>query len=285
MTFTQYHDANEFSKKVLPVIAHEDDVFSLFLGVLASIKNGVYENPFMATIEHDGEIIALFQMTPPHPVNMIYLDDSRLDACIELFIKHSIEENIEFTSIIGLKSMASRFAEKWKVTTGMEEQLLMDQGLYRLDTVNEQLANSPGNWRLAIETDCKLIQNWYHLFEQDTSLPVTPEHIVEERVQKFVSVREVFLWEVEGKVVSMMKKSRPTKNGITVAMVFTPQEERRKGYARTLVAAISKELLKEYKFCMLYTDMMNPTSNKIYQEIGYKKIADSVHIGFMNKEE
>ncbi|MDS9473070.1 GNAT family N-acetyltransferase [Sporosarcina pasteurii] len=283
MKFTLYNDANEFSDKVLPVIAHKDDVFSLFLGVLESIKNGAYEKPFMATIEHEGKVIALFQMTPPHPVNMIYLDESHLDACMELLIKTAIEENIKFSSIISMKSWAKRFAEKWKNETGLEEQLLMDQGLYRLDAVNEQLKDSLGKWRLAVEKDCELIQNWYHLFEQDTSMPMSHATIVKERVQKFVKAREVFLWEDEGKVVSMMKKSRPTKNGITVSMVFTPKEERRKGYARTLVAAVSKELLKEYNFCMLYTDLLNPTSNKIYQEIGYRKIADSVHIGFVNK--
>lgn len=285
MKFKQYKDANDFAEKVLPAIAHKDDVFSLFLGILQAIKDGVYENAFMATIEDKGEVIALFQMTPPHPVNMIYLDERRMDACIDLFIEKSNVENIEFTSIISVKSWANRFVEKWKVESGLEEQLLMDQGLYRLDAVNEQLENSPGKWRLAEDGDCGLIQTWYHLFELDTTLPITPVNLVEERVQKFVKAREVFLWEDNGKVVSMMKKSRPSKNGITVSLVFTPKEERRKGYARTLVAEISKELLKEYEFCMLYTDMMNPTSNKIYQEIGYKKIADSVHIGFISKEE
>ena len=48
-----------------------------------------------------------------------------------------------------------------------------------------------------------------------------------------------------------------------------------------MVAAGSEELLKTYDFCVLYTDMMNPTSNKIYQEIGYQKIADSIHIEFV----
>ena len=65
-------------------------------------------------------------------------------------------------------------------------------------------------------------------------------------------------------------------------MVFTPKEERKKGYARTMVAAGTKELLKKYDFCVLYTDLMNPTANKIYQEIGYKRIADSVQLGFIS---
>ena len=82
----------------------------------------------------------------------------------------------------------------------------------------------------------------------------------------------------------MMKKSRPSEPGVTVSFVFTPQEERKKGYARTMVAAGSEEFSKTYDFCVLYTDMMNPTSNKIYQEIGYRKIADSIHLEFMKKD-
>ena len=33
-----------------------------------------------------------------------------------------------------------------------------------------------------------------------------------------------------------------------------------------------------YKTTTLYTDLANPTSNKIYQEIGYEQIAESVLI-------
>lgn len=281
MRFIQYDDAKAFSKQVLSAVGEQEDKFSLFLGVLASIQRGDYENPFMATIEEDGKVLALFQMTPPHPLNMIYIEEDRLDACMELFIRKSLAENIKIPSVISLKEWATQFAEKWTVETGLKEELLMDQGLYRLDVVHQQLENSPGNWRLASSKDYALIQNWYHLFEQDTGLPVTPQDMVKQRVQKFVEAQEVFLWEDEGRVVSMMKKARPTRRGITVGLVYTPKDERRKGYARTLVAACSEELLKEYEFCMLYTDMLNPTSNKIYQEIGYQKIADSVHIGFV----
>ena len=162
----------------------------------------------------------------------------------------------------------------------MEQQLLMDQGLYRLDQVDETLEQSPGTWRYADEHDCSLIEKWFNLFEKDAGLPTTPYEDVKKRVASFVKEREVFLWENDGKVVSMMKKARPTKHGVTVSLVFTPREERKKGYARTMVAAGTKELLKEFDFCVLYTDMMNPTSNKIYMEIGYERIADSVQLGF-----
>lgn len=281
MEFKQFDDAKEFAKKVEPILAEQEDVYSLFFGVLQAIKAGRYDNPFMATIEEDGDVLALFQMTPPHALNLIIVVENRVETSMDLLITSLLDLEIDIPSIISLKSFAYRFAEKWEAKTGNGHQLLMDQGLYRLDKVDETLENSEGSWRLAEEQDCSLIEKWFTLFERDTGLPMTPQEEVKQRIALFVREREVFLWEDGGKVVSMMKKSRPTKRGITVSLVFTPQEERRKGYARTLVAAISKELLKDYAFCVLYTDMMNPTSNKIYQEIGYEKIVDSVHLGFV----
>jgi predicted GNAT family acetyltransferase len=284
MDFKQYEDVYDFADKVEPILVEREDVYSLFFGVLQAIKAGRYENPFMATIEEDGEVLALFQMTPPHPLNLVFLNEHILEECTDLLIKNLLALNIDVPSIVSLKPLAYQFAGKWKATTGLDHQLLMDQGLYRIDRVDETLEQSPGSWRYAEEGDCPLIEKWFNLFEEDAFLPISPIEDVKKRVATFVGEREVFLWEHDGKVVSMMKKSRPTKHGITVSLVFTPREERKKGYARTMVAAGTKELLKEYDFCVLYTDMMNPTSNKIYMEIGYKRIADSVHLAFVFPE-
>ncbi len=280
MEFKQYADVHDFAVQAEPVLAAGEDVYSLFFGVLQAIKAGRYDDPFMATIEEDGKVLALIQMTPPHPLNLIIVDEKRLEESLDLLINKLVQFEIEVSSVISLKSWAYRFARKWQAQTGIGHRLLMDQGLYRLDEVNEALQQSPGSWRLANEEDCPLIEGWFTIFEEDTGLPITPLEDVKKRVASFVSEREVFLWEHEGKVVSMMKKSRPTQHGVTVSFVFTPHEERKKGYARTMVAACSTELLKNYDFCVLYTDLMNPTSNKIYQEIGYKRIADSVQLGF-----
>ncbi len=281
MEFRQYTAVHDFALQAEPVLAKREDVYSLFFGVLQAIKAGRYDNPFMATIEEAGKVLALIQMTPPHPLNLIIVDEKRLEEIMDVLIEKLVEFEIEVSSVISLKSWAYRFVEKWEAQTGMGHQLLMDQGLYRLDDVNGELNQSPGSWRFAHKEDCPLIEGWFTIFEEDTGLPITPKEEVEKRVAAFVSEREVFLWEHDGKIVSMMKKSRPTQHGVTVSLVFTPHEERKKGYARTMVAACSTELLKSYDFCVLYTDLMNPTSNKIYQEIGYNRIADSVQLGFV----
>lgn len=280
MEFKVYENAYDFEKKIELLLLEKEDVFSLFFGVLQGIKAGNYENPFMATIEEEGKILALFQMTPPHPLNLIFVDENRLEEIIDFSVENLITHKINFQSIISLKPWAYEFAKKWEIKMDVTHQLLMDQGIYRLNKVNETLEHSPGNWRYAEESDSPLIEKWFNLFERDAGLPISPMENVKKRVAMFLNNREVFLWEDAGKIVSMMKKSRPTKNGVTVSFVFTPKEERKKGYARTLVAEVSKELLKDFSFCVLYTDLMNPTSNKIYIEIGYERIADSVHLGF-----
>ncbi|MCY8590548.1 GNAT family N-acetyltransferase [Bacillus haynesii] len=39
-----------------------------------------------------------------------------------------------------------------------------------------------------------------------------------------------------------------------------------------------------YAFCCLYTDLSNPTSNRIYLAIGYRPVADSIACAFHEKQ-
>ncbi len=283
MNFQRYENVDAFAKIVTPFLEENEDKFSLFLGVLKGIKAGAYENPYMATIEGNGKLLAIFQMTPPHPLNIIFVDENQISTCIDLCISELTKHAVPVESIISVKEWAVLFAQKWQEKTDGNFSLMMDQGLYRLDQVEESLEMSPGKWRYAAISDAQLIEKWYSQFEQDTGLSVTAPKEIKKRVKNMLDGKEVFFWEDQGEVVSMMKKSRPTTNGITVSLVFTPAEKRKKGYGRTLVATVSRELLKEFEFCVLYTDMLNPTSNKIYQEIGYQKLVDSVHLKLETK--
>ena len=60
-----------------------------------------------------------------------------------------------------------------------------------------------------------------------------------------------------------------------------PPAQRKRGYASACVATLSHLLLNRgYEFCMLYTDLTNPTSNAIYQAIGYEPVIDSTMYRF-----
>lgn len=280
-----FDDPFKFAAKAEPILSEGEDAFSLFNGVLQSIKAGMVQEPLMATAEQHGNVIALFQMTPPFPLNMIFTDEQQMDAAIDGMIDYILSNDLALPSIISLKPWAERFAARWSAQTNQPSKTIMDQGLYRLDKVDETLEKSPGTFRLAQESDKPLLKKWHIGFIEDTQMPeVTPEQAAE-WVARAVEREEIVLWEDNGIPVACAKQARPSQNSITVSFVYTPTEHRRKGYARTLVADFSAKLLNNYEFCMLYTDMTNPTSNKIYQEIGYKKIADSVQLGFEVKED
>jgi predicted GNAT family acetyltransferase len=99
---------------------------------------------------------------------------------------------------------------------------------------------------------------------------------VDERVEGFLRDpgRGLYVWE-DQEPVSMVGYAGPTPNGIRVSAVYTPPERRNRGYASAGVAALSQMLLDGgRRFCFLFTDLANPTSNRIYQQIGYRAVCD-----------
>jgi hypothetical protein len=86
--------------------------------------------------------------------------------------------------------------------------------------------------------------------------------------------RTGWMWE-DGEPASVCCTTGTTPNGIRVGAVYTPPERRRHGYASAMVAAVSQaELDAGRRYCFLFTDLANPTSNRIYRAIGYEPVRD-----------
>ena len=81
--------------------------------------------------------------------------------------------------------------------------------------------------------------------------------------------------------VSLACFGGPTPNGIRIGAVYTPPAHRGRGYGTAVTAAVSQlNLDRGRRFCFLYTDLANPTSNAIYQRIGYEPVCDSRELSF-----
>jgi predicted GNAT family acetyltransferase len=91
----------------------------------------------------------------------------------------------------------------------------------------------------------------------------------------------LYLWEDGDTVVSMVGAGGETPNGIRIGPVYTPPDLRGRGYASSLTAASSADqLARGRRFCFLFTDLANSTSNKIYQAIGYEPVCDVDQVRF-----
>jgi predicted GNAT family acetyltransferase len=226
-------------------------------------------------------------MTPPH--NLIVRGATSPfapispppegEGAIDVAVSFLLREGVSPPGVIGPRGVATRFASAWCGRTGCTADVRTEQMIYRLDHVNP-IPYSPGALIQAAEPHLDLVSEWMIGFSE-----VTPEGPLERaeaqtRAEEAVGVGRVYLWH-DAVPVSMAWRTRPTRHGITVSGVYTPPALRRHGYATSCVASLSQLLLDEgYAYCTLYTDLANPTSNHIYQEIGYYPIQASIDITF-----
>jgi uncharacterized protein len=92
--------------------------------------------------------------------------------------------------------------------------------------------------------------------------------------------RSYAVWETD-EPVSFAGFGGRTPHGVRIGPVYTPPHLRRRGYASALVGNLTQELLAgDADFCFLYTDLDNPTSNRIYQDVGYDFVAESADYAF-----
>ncbi|MGM7701442.1 GNAT family N-acetyltransferase [Pseudalkalibacillus sp. Hm43] len=236
--------------------------------------------PYFLTIQNGHEPVLYLLMTPPYKMG-VFGDplNPKIKSAVEYAIDYLLTEGVPLPGVIGEKSISKLFATIWAEKTGKSYKMAMDQRIYKLTKVKEDIQRS-GKLRLATFNDLDVIKEWGYQFSFVTENPFTKEQ-AEEKARQFIQEQSVYLWLVNDEPVSMARKARGTKNGVSVNFVYTPPEHQRKGYATACVTELSDRLLNEgYSFCTLYTDLSNPTSNSIYQKIGYNPIGDSVVFQF-----
>lgn len=148
------------------------------------------------------------------------------------------------------------------------------QRVYELTAVTSQ-PFVPGRSRQATMDDLPLTTRWVYDFCVDVGQEMLGMKEAHEAAQQAIARGELLLWEDAGQTVSMAAVARPGRRGICISKVYTPPGLRCRGYASACVAALSQRQLDGgWEACWLFTNLANPTSNSIYQKIGYRPMAD-----------
>ncbi len=271
-----YEEIVNFKEEVTPFLERNELENNLILGVLQMVHQPI----FMGIAKQGEEIAVVFLQTEEKKQIIVATSEMAEEDIVEL-AKKLAEVYPNVPGLIGNKKIVQRLAEEIAVLENKKTTVAMEQGIYELKQVKKKW-NGDGVFREVNSDELTLIKQWIYQFCEDVNLPTTKEE-AKQTAHTLITNHRLFGLEVDGKLVSVAAKTRPTKNNITVNFVYTPKEERKKGYASNCVAALSQRMLDEgYKTTTLYTDLANPTSNKIYQEIGYEQIAESVLI-FLEK--
>jgi predicted GNAT family acetyltransferase len=130
--------------------------------------------------------------------------------------------------------------------------------------------------RVPNPSDRELIANWIHAFMLE-ALEEDDRPGSEEAADRWIAGRgrSLYVWETDGALVSLTGITGQTPHGIRVGPVYTPPDLRGRGFASALVAEVSQAQLDSgRRFVFLFTDLANPTANRIYQAIGYEPVRD-----------
>lgn len=294
MKLTRYAKASDFLKHARAPLEQEEAANGLLVGIAAR----VVENPdyygnypvYLATIDEGGELAAAAVRTPPHNV-IVYSahdqDPQPLSLILNDLLNFTAQSPADspagrIPGVTAHADIAQAFTELWSQRTGKPFELSFRQRIYELRAVTRP-EGMAGHLRQARLADLTILAEWIYNFNFDAHLP--PVDMVEAwgLAERRIDAGDLFIWEDKGRPVSMAAKARPTSRGITVSLVYTPAELRGRGYASACVAALSQQLLDAgWEFCTLYTDLTNPTSNSIYQKIGYRPVCDSAEYRFLN---
>lgn len=267
-----YKEILHFKEDVTPFLEKNEQENNLMLGILQ-----VAQEPTFMGVAKRGEEIAIVFLQTEEKIQMIVATSEIPEVDIVKLAKELSKVYPDIPGLIGNKKTVQRLAEEIAVLENKKTNVVMEQGVYALQQVKKKWTED-GAFREIGSDELPLIEQWIYQFCEDVRLPTTKEE-AKQTAHTLITNRRLFGLDVDGKLVSVAAKTRPTTNNITVNFVYTPKEARKKGYASSCVAALSQRMLDEgYKTTTLYTDLANPTSNKIYQEIGYEQIAESVLI-------
>jgi predicted GNAT family acetyltransferase len=215
-------------------------------------------------------------MTPPYPLQ-IAGPDKNLDESIQFLASSLMEHGWVIPGVMGQEAVVRAFEKCWNDIAGTASHDAMRERLYALRAV-QSIKIPGGNLRQAKMDDRELAIKWGYSFHSDCFGDSRPTTHIENMTRKLIEEGNLYFW-LNPEPVSMAAFTRPTMNGISISYVYTPPEFRRRGYASAIVAELSQRALDSGKtFCTLFTDSSNPTSNSIYQKIGYEPITDIIEI-------
>ena len=275
----QRYNALQFYKHTKEYLLKHEAAHSVIFRAINALINRperFLESPYLATVEADGAILAVALHKPPR---QLLLSQTTSLQAIEL-----IAQDIDSKSLVGVMgpaTVAQKFAQVWHNLTGQSYREGMQLRCFQLSTVQPVPIN--GNLRQATAAERELLIVWCRAFIAE-AIPDEDQN-GENTVDRLLHRGSLYVWHNQ-LPVSMANYTEPTPNGIGINLVYTPPEFRRNGYASACVASLSQYLLNRgHRYCFLYTDLANPTSNRIYQKIGYQPAGDLRNYWFDYNEE
>ncbi len=190
---------------------------------------------------------------------------------VEALVPVIAADAFDAPGVSGEAGTVAKIAGAWNEVTGRPAYPVEGQRLYRLGALT--MPDVPGGLSRAEANDLDLVEVWADEFEAETgSKQATTD--TRALLASRIDDELLWVWQHDDTPTTIAMLSIPVLGTVRVGLVYTPPESRRRGFAGALVAHLSQHALAmpDVDTCLLYTQISNPTSNRVYRAIGYEAI-------------
>ncbi len=262
-------DPETYRRHVWDLLAREPAEQTVALTVIEAACSGHRwsDDPILFGWFDDGEVRGAVSWTPPYEMLLAVVPDDTVGPLAGT-LRH-----VQLAGVNGRAEVVERFVAAWRPP---RSQVAFRMRLYRLGTLRPPQAE--GAPRVADDSDLELAMRWLAAFEQDAGVHRTD---TEPAARERIGGGRLWLWEHDGEPVSLAARTATAVGVSRIAPVYTPAEHRRRGYGAAVTSAcIADALERDADDVVLFTDLANPTSNSIYQQIGFEPIGDYAVVRF-----
>jgi GNAT superfamily N-acetyltransferase len=222
-----------------------------------------------------GAVGGAFLHTPPHPLLLTAVPGEVAAGLATALAGRPVN------AVNGYLESARAFAATWLAAAGggpATEQRRMR--LYRLGELTWPDPAPAGAGRVAADADAPLLTGWFAAFADEVhDAGAGEDHAA--AVREKLSYGGILMWAAEGRPAAFAAVTQQVAGMVRVGPVYTPPALRGRGYASAATAEASRRARAAgAEEVLLYTDLANPTSNSIYQRIGYQAVEDRVVLAF-----
>ncbi|KAB2809190.1 GNAT family N-acetyltransferase [Pimelobacter simplex] len=241
---------------------------------------------WFAVVRDDAGAIAGLAMRTapfaPYPVYLLAMPDDAVRALASAVLARGEEVR----GATGLRPAADVFLAAVAEATGGTVEVHLHHRLFELGTLVEPRP-VPGRLRPVRPDEADLALTWVHQFfvDADEQAGRTGGHSAEASafgphdIERKLDERVLWFWvDPDDRPVHLTGANPPAYGVGRIGPVFTPAAERGRGWAGAAVAEVSRLLRARGERVTLFTDQSNPTSNALYQALGYRAVADTVQL-------
>ncbi|MFF2554588.1 GNAT family N-acetyltransferase [Nocardia sp. NPDC058058] len=266
-------DPKQFKEQAFGFLMRDPLRHTLILSIVQDRVAGIVVDPepsFFAVVRVDSQVVGAVIRTPGRRILLGELPF----AAIEMAVASLAKVISDAPGVYGPGESAAEFARQWTALRGNTFRLTTRIRAYSLGDLRP--AQAPGHARRGRPDDLELCLHWTEEFAAEIAEPPMTHTDVSARLQ----AGRWWLWEHENRPVSLAGHSVTLFGTTRLGPVYTPPPDRKHGYASALTSHVSTHILTEGSHPCLNADANNPTSNKIYQALGYNPVADYVNYDF-----